>query len=99
MSVIHNPESCRSGRERQLDYKKAFQYWLELGTLRKATLAMERDGYRIVMKDGTIKPFSRYTIRRAAWIWVIENPDAALAVWQKFGAFHCQENSHPHPST
>jgi len=87
MGIVYNPKAGRPGRDRQMDYQAAFQYWLECGTLKKAAQAMERDGYRIVRKDGTISPFSFWTVRRGAWIWVIENPDEALKIWQDHGYF------------
>ena len=87
MPMIHDPKTGTSGRIRQLDYHKAFTYWLEFGTLKKATMAMENDGYVLTTKSGVEKPFSYWTIQAGAWMWVIEHPDEALAVWQSKGYF------------
>ena len=87
MSMIHDPKTGTSGRNRQLDYHKAFTYWLEFGTLEKATMAMENDGHVLVKADGTEKPFSYWAIQAGAWVWVIEHPDEALAIWQSKGYF------------
>ena len=87
MPMICDPKAGKSGRERQLDYEKCFRYWLELGTLKKVVMAMERDGDTITMDDGTEKPFSVYSIQAGAWIWVINHPDESLAIWQKKGYF------------
>jgi len=87
MAIVCDPKGGKSGKNRQLDYEAAFKYWLELGTIKKATLAMERDGYRLTKKDGTTKPFSYWSIQLGAWIWVIENPDKSLPIWQSRGFF------------
>ena len=87
MPMVYSPRKSKPGRIRELDYKKAFEYWVEYGTLKKATMALEREGIRRTLSDGTKTSFSLPTIRRAAWIWVIENSDEALEMWQEHGFF------------
>lgn len=87
MPIVCDPKGVKSGRDRQLDYKRAFTYWLEFGTVKRATLAMEKDGYLLTKKDGTKKPFSTWAIQLGAWVWVIENPEESLVIWQSKGFF------------
>ena len=87
MPMIYNPRAGKSGRDRQLDYEKAFRYWIEFGTLKKVCLALEREGHILTRDDGTQKPFSINSIQAGAWIWVIHHPDEALAIWQGKGYF------------
>lgn len=83
MAIVCKPEFIRSGRPRSIEPKKAFDYWMEYGTLKKATLALEREGH--VKPNGI--PYTSQGIQRAAWMWVIENPDESLKVWQEHGHF------------
>jgi len=71
------------GTGRTIDYKKAFDYWTEYKTSKKASLAMQRDG--LTNPDG--EPYKSCTIRRSAWIWVIEHPEEAMEYWQSLGHF------------
>ena len=87
MPIVCDPKGIKSGRNRQLDYKKAFDLWLEFGTVKKATLALEREGHLLVKKDGTTKPFSHWAVQLGAWVWVIEHPEESLAIWQSKGYF------------
>lgn len=80
MPLISN---TNQGKARQLDYRSAFEYWRELGTLEKARLGLARDGH--TNPDG--EPFSIHTIQAAAWMWIIENPKEALPYFQSEGHF------------
>ena len=81
MSMISDPKTYCRGRVRQLDYAKAFAYWTECGTVKKAISAMEADG--LVKEDG--KSFHPKTVIRGAWLWVFENSDEAMKLWQEKG--------------
>lgn len=67
------------GQNRTFDYKLAFEYWIECGTRKKASLALHKAG--ITNLEG--EPFNPATIARAAFIWALEHPEAALAYYQK----------------
>lgn len=86
MAMFSNP-NIKNGNARCWDYKLAFDYWLEYTTVEKAMLAFHRDGHGIVQEDGTVNPVAYATFQRGAWVWVIENPDEALKIWQSRGYF------------
>lgn len=66
-----------------LDNKECFEYWVEIGTLRKVAMVFEREGRINPLTD---RPYTFIAVWMAAYKWVLENPDEAWKIYQEKGS-------------
>lgn len=58
------------GRYREIDDKRAFDLWMEVGNLRDAFVVYQK----LAKAEGTYSPGNWNTVANAARRWIVENP-------------------------